>query len=106
MPGRAIGDQRIPAPGAPGFGDAIALQDEVRNAKLGQVLAHGHAGLTGSDDKRIYFFDGPVRALLEDGAIQVGHGSIPQTLIIVVRLWRLAMRCWPHSVQSREFAKL
>ena len=49
MPGRAIGDQRIPTPGAPGFGNAVALENQVGHAELAQVLTHGHACLAGTD---------------------------------------------------------
>jgi hypothetical protein len=34
VPGRAVGDQRVPAAGAPGLGDAVALQYQVRHASL------------------------------------------------------------------------
>ncbi|MNZ89007.1 hypothetical protein D3C78_1079100 [compost metagenome] len=76
VPGRAVGYQRIPATGAPGFGDTIALHNEVRHTELAQVFTHGHAGLAGANNKRINF--GFINchgcALLKGGLIQVGHG--------------------------------
>ena len=76
MPGRTIGDQRIPAPCAPRFGDTVALQHQVRHPKFAQVLTRGHAGLTGTHNKRINlnFFNGHVCALLKVGRVQIGHG--------------------------------
>ncbi len=76
VPRRAIGNQRIPAPGAPRFGDPVALQHQVRHPKLAQVLTHGHAGLTGTHNKRINldFLNGHVCALLKVGRVQIGHG--------------------------------
>ncbi|MNN76215.1 hypothetical protein D3C81_1925740 [compost metagenome] len=56
MPGRAIGNQRIPASRAPGFGDTITLQHQVGHPELVQVLAQRHAGLTCANNKRIYFY--------------------------------------------------
>ncbi|MCY1436650.1 hypothetical protein D9M71_527810 [compost metagenome] len=54
VPGRAIGNQRIPTPGTPGFGDTVALQNQVRHAESAQVFAHRHTGLTGADYERVY----------------------------------------------------
>lgn len=53
VPRGAVRDQRIPATRAPALGDAAALEHEMRYAQLAQVLAHGHAGLTGAHDERI-----------------------------------------------------
>ncbi|MDT4863763.1 hypothetical protein FQZ97_984840 [compost metagenome] len=93
MPGRTVGNQRIPAPRAPGFGDPIALQHEVRHPEFAQVLTHGHAGLTCANDKRIYFyfFNRHACVLLKGGLIQVGHGLPPLILISVVLLLRLSV---------------
>lgn len=68
VPGRAVGHQRIPAPGAPGFGDTVAFQHQVRHAQAAQVFAHGHAGLAGAHYKRIdcCFMGCHVCALLSD----------------------------------------
>ena len=52
MPGRAIGDQRIPARAAPVLRNAVALQHHMLHTVPAQVLAHGDAGLTGADDQR------------------------------------------------------
>ncbi|MNH13271.1 hypothetical protein D3C79_728390 [compost metagenome] len=54
VPGRAIGNQRIPTTGAPGFGDTVALYHQVRHAESAQVFAHGHTGLPGAHYKRVY----------------------------------------------------
>ncbi|MNM91050.1 hypothetical protein D3C81_1033380 [compost metagenome] len=56
VPGRAVGHQRVPAPGAPAFGNAIALQHQVRHAEFAQVLAHGDACLAGTHDQRVCFY--------------------------------------------------
>ncbi len=53
MPGRAVGDQRIPARRAPGLGDAVALDHQVRHALAAQMFTHGDAGLAGAYYKRI-----------------------------------------------------
>ncbi|MNZ86929.1 hypothetical protein D3C78_1057730 [compost metagenome] len=76
VPGRAVGHQRIPAPRTPGFGDAVALKNQVRDAQSAQVFTHGHAGLTGADDKGIYvsFFNCHGCVLLKVGLIQIDHG--------------------------------
>jgi hypothetical protein len=56
MPDRTVGNQGIPAPGAPRLSNAVALQNEVRHTEFAQVLAHGDASLAGTDNKRIYFY--------------------------------------------------
>ncbi|MOA53735.1 hypothetical protein D3C78_1772370 [compost metagenome] len=91
MPGRTIGNQRIPTPRTPAFGNAIALQHEVRHPEPAQVLTHGHAGLTGTYDERIdfHFFNCHAGGILKGGLIQIGHGLPPLTLIIVVLRLRL-----------------
>ena len=53
MPGGAVGDQRIPPLGAPAFGDAAALEHQMRDTGAAQMLAHGDACLAGADDKRV-----------------------------------------------------
>ena len=53
MPGRPVGHQRVPAPRAPGLGDALALQHQVLYAKLAQVFAGRDAGLPGTDHERV-----------------------------------------------------
>ncbi|MCY1409681.1 hypothetical protein D9M71_250370 [compost metagenome] len=75
VPGRAVGHQRIPTAGAPGFGDTVFLQDQVRHTEPAQVFTHGHAGLTGADNKRVYlyFFHCHVRALPIGGEEGVGR---------------------------------
>ena len=55
VPDRAVGHQGIPAAGAPGFGDTVAFQHQVRHAELAQVFAHGHPGLAGADHQGIDF---------------------------------------------------
>ena len=49
VPGRAVGDQRVPALRTPALGDAAALQHDMRHAHQGQVFAHGDAGLASAD---------------------------------------------------------
>ncbi|MNJ76780.1 hypothetical protein D3C77_741350 [compost metagenome] len=56
MPGGAVGHQRVPAFGAPAFGDALAFQHDVVNAHRAQVLTHRDAGLAGADHQGIGFF--------------------------------------------------
>ncbi|MCY1214686.1 hypothetical protein D9M72_265110 [compost metagenome] len=51
VPGRAVGHQRVPAPGAPCLGNTVALQDEVRHPESAQVLTHRHASLAGADNE-------------------------------------------------------
>ncbi|MNN41141.1 hypothetical protein D3C81_1552410 [compost metagenome] len=90
VPGRAVGDQRIPAASAPGFGNALALQHQVRHAQAAQVFTHGHTGLPGANYKRIDFgFIGcHVCALL----------SCPTRMAVG--------GCRSHSGSARENAKL
>ena len=57
MPGRTIGNQRVPSFRAPAFGNSVPLQNEVRHAPFAQVLAHGQAGLAAANNERIYFFN-------------------------------------------------
>ena len=57
VPGGAVGVQAIPALRAPAFGDAVAFEDEVGEAALAQLLAHGQAGLAGADDERFDCFN-------------------------------------------------
>ena len=73
VPGRAVGHQRVPATGAPGFGDAVAFQHQVLHPEAAQVLTHGHAGLTGAYYKRINsgFFNGHGCALLHEGVARI-----------------------------------
>ena len=63
MPGRAVGDQGIPAPCAPAFGNAGTLQHQMRHALIAEVFAHRHPGLTATHHKRIYFLDRHLRIL-------------------------------------------
>ncbi len=49
VPGGAVGDEGVPALGAPAFGDAVAFEHDVRHAHQGQVFAHGDAGLACAD---------------------------------------------------------
>ena len=65
VPGRAIGHQRIPAAGAPAFGDAVTFQHQMRHTQFAQVLAHGHTRLTGAHNQRIcfYFYSGHLNTL-------------------------------------------
>lgn len=76
VPGRTIGNQRIPASRAPRLRNTVALQHQVRHPEFAQVLTHGHAGLTGTHNKRINLdcFNGHVCALLKVGRVQIGHG--------------------------------
>src|SRR6202035_180042 len=39
MPGRTIGHQRVPSLRAPAFRDTVPLEDDVRHAACGQMLA-------------------------------------------------------------------
>ena len=63
MPGRAVGDQGVPALRTPAFGDAVAFQHDMRHAHQRQVFAHGDAGLACADDQGVDFFDGHRRFL-------------------------------------------
>ena len=56
MPGRTIGNQRVPSFRAPPFGNSVPLQDEVRHAAVAQVLAHGQTGLAAANNQRLYIF--------------------------------------------------
>ena len=78
VPGRAVGHQRVSTSAAPGLGDAVALQDQVRHARPAQVLAHRHAGLA-APTTRVSVFSTVRRARGQGGAIQVGRGSVPRT---------------------------
>jgi hypothetical protein len=51
MPGRAIGDQAVPAPAPPAFRDPVAFEDEVGNALLLQMGRGGNPRLPAADDK-------------------------------------------------------
>ena len=57
MPGRTVGDERVPSLGTPSLGNPMPLEDEMRLAVLAQVLAHGQPGLAPSDDERLDFFN-------------------------------------------------
>lgn len=57
MPGGTVGNQRIPALGPPAFGDALAFKHEVGDAHVGQMFAHGNAGLSPANDEGVGFFD-------------------------------------------------
>ncbi|MNC20460.1 hypothetical protein D3C75_684080 [compost metagenome] len=93
VPDRAVGHQRVPAAGAPGLGDTLALQHQVRHAKLAQVFAHGHAGLAGADDEGVDFevVQCHVRALVQ--------------AVFVRSVWRTAV-AWGQTRDARKIAKL
>ncbi|KAG1246787.1 hypothetical protein G6F65_020503 [Rhizopus arrhizus] len=57
VPGGAVGHQRVPAFGAPAFGDPLAFEHDMRNPHGAEVLAHCDAGLAGADHQRIGFFN-------------------------------------------------
>ena len=57
VPGRAIGHQRIPAARAPCFGNTVFFKDEVFDAVIAEMFAHGDSGLAASDHKGVYFFN-------------------------------------------------
>ncbi len=57
MPGRAIGNQRVPSFGAPAFGDTPPLEDEMRHPALAQMFAHGQPRLAAAYNERVYLFD-------------------------------------------------
>ncbi|BAV51325.1 Uncharacterized protein MLTONO_6423 [Mesorhizobium loti] len=56
MPGRAIGNERVPSLRAPALGNPAALEDKMRHAAFAQMLRHSHSRLATADDKRVYFF--------------------------------------------------
>ncbi|MNH08671.1 hypothetical protein D3C79_680950 [compost metagenome] len=90
VPRRAVGHQRVPAAGAPGFGNALALQHQVRHAQAAQVFTHGHTGLPGANYKRIDFgFIGCHVCALLSCPTRVAVGG-----------------CRSHSGSARENAKL
>ncbi|MNO84533.1 hypothetical protein D3C76_758760 [compost metagenome] len=93
VPDRAVGHQRVPAASAPGLGDAVALQHQVRHAKLAQVFAHGHAGLAGADDEGVDFevVQCHVRALVQ--------------AVFVRSVWRTAV-AWGQTRDAVEMAKI
>ncbi|VXC20785.1 conserved hypothetical protein [Pseudoclavibacter sp. 8L] len=51
VPGRPVGDQRIPAARPPPLGDTLPLDHEVRHPTSRQVLAHRDSGLAGTHDE-------------------------------------------------------
>jgi hypothetical protein len=57
VPGRPVGNERIPPFRAPALRDPMALDDEMRRTALPQVRAHCEPGLTATDDERIDFHD-------------------------------------------------
>ncbi len=57
MPGWAIGNERVPAFRTPTFGNPATLEDQMRDAGLGQMLAHRHTGLPGADHEHVHFFN-------------------------------------------------
>ncbi len=57
VPGRPVGDQRVPAVRAPAFGDPVALEHDMRDARPAQMLAHGDAGLAGPHDDDLGLLD-------------------------------------------------
>jgi len=57
MPGRAVGDQRIPSLRPPPLGDPPAFEDQVRHVVAAQVLARGDPRLSAADDQRLHLFD-------------------------------------------------
>jgi hypothetical protein len=57
MPGRTIGDQCIPSPAPPAFGDAAPLDHQMPDASPAKMLAHCNARLTGTDDNYFCLFD-------------------------------------------------
>ena len=56
VPGRAVGNQRIPSSRTPGLCNAVAFQHKVRHALFTQVFTHGNASLTGTNHKCIYYY--------------------------------------------------
>ncbi len=63
VPGGTVGDEGVPAHGAPALGDPVALEHEVRYAVVTQVLAHRHTGLAGADDEDLDLFVGHAEIL-------------------------------------------
>ena len=53
MPGRTVGDQRVPTPGAPRLGDSMFFKDQMRHAMAGEMFAHRDAGLPAADDQGV-----------------------------------------------------
>jgi len=93
VPDRAVGYQGIPAAGAPGLGDALAFQHQVRHAKLAQVFTHGHAGLAGANHEGVDFdvVQCHVRALVK--------------AVFVRSVWRTAV-AWGQTRDAWKIAKI
>ena len=64
MPGRTVGDERVPSFRAPALGNPMPFDDEMRHAAFAQVLAHRQPGLTAAYDERLDLFNRHARTLL------------------------------------------
>ncbi len=63
VPGRTVGHERIPAPGPPGFGDPVLLQNQMGNAVFSKVFAQSDPGLATADNQRVNRLNGHVHIL-------------------------------------------
>jgi len=57
VPGRTVGDERVPAHGTPVLRNAAALKNDVRNTQCAEMLAHRDAGLACPNDQGVGGFD-------------------------------------------------
>ena len=55
VPDRAVGHQIVPSRGAPTFGNAAALKDQMRHRLRAQMFAESNSGLSGSNNKCVDF---------------------------------------------------
>ena len=53
MPGRTVGDQGIPTPGAPRLGNPMFFKDQMRHAMAGEMFARRDADLAAADDQGV-----------------------------------------------------
>ncbi|CDX30149.1 hypothetical protein MPLSOD_120258 [Mesorhizobium sp. SOD10] len=67
MPGRAVGDEGVPALRTPALGDPAALENEMRHPAFAKMLAHGHPGLATADNERVYLLNRHIH-VSSDGA--------------------------------------
>ncbi|MNP21117.1 hypothetical protein D3C76_1137240 [compost metagenome] len=93
VPDRAVGDQRVPAPAAPGFCDAVALQYQVRYAEFAQVFAHGHAGLASAHHEGVDF-----------DVVQCHVRALCQA-VFVRSVWSTAV-AWSQTRDAARMAKI
>ena len=77
VPGRSIGDQRIPPLRPPALGDPVPLQNKMGNTPVAEMLAQGQPGLTTTNNQCIDFFRCHVRPLFRRSA-RPGLARVPR----------------------------